>query len=256
MAAAVLGDYLKFGLLRCLAPLGVPTSPRLGVVWYRTADETGNDDGKYVTYLEPGHPSSCNLRKLDPDLYDRLARVVECERSTAGLAAVGLLGVGTCFFGDLLDFSDLPATAKEARQARRRAWLQRAMAATVGCDLTFADPDNGIRIVDHLVTAHRTKAVKYAYLDELAAFAKRGQSLIIYHHADRSAPVEEQARRRLDDIARDILTVKPVAAVRASRGTTRLFLLAATESQARYLTDRLTVLAASPWGKELKVYWA
>jgi hypothetical protein len=69
----------------------VPTSPRLGVVWYRTADETHNDDGKYVTYREPGHPSSGDLRKLAPDLYDRLARVVDCERSTAGLAAAGVL---------------------------------------------------------------------------------------------------------------------------------------------------------------------
>jgi hypothetical protein len=37
-------------------------------------------------------------------------------------------------------------------------------------------PDNGIRTAAHLVPARRTKAVKYAYLDELAAFAGRGQS--------------------------------------------------------------------------------
>jgi hypothetical protein len=129
-------------LLRWLAPSGEPTFPRLGVVWYRTADETHNDDGKYVTYLDPGHPSSGHLRKLDPDLYGRLAHVVACERSTAGLAAAGLLGAGTSFFGDLLDFSDLPVTAKEARQARRRSWLQRAMAATVSCDLIFQTPSS------------------------------------------------------------------------------------------------------------------
>jgi hypothetical protein len=254
--AGDLGDYLKFGLLRWLAPPGVPTSPRLGVVWYRTADETHNDDGKFIAYLKPGHPSSGRLRELDPDLYDRLARVVATERSTAGLAAAGLLDARTCFFGDLLDFSDLPVTAQAARQARRRSWLQRAMAATIGCDLIFADPDNGIRIAAHLVPAHRTKAVKYAYLDELAAFAGRGQSLVVYHHADRTAAIEEQARRRLHDIARDVPAVKPVAAVRASRGTTRLFLVATAASRAVYLTDRLAALTASPWDKELSVYWA
>jgi len=129
------------------------------------------------------------------------------------------------------------------------------MAATVGCDLIFADPDNGIRTAAHLVPATRTKAVKYAYLDELAAFAERGQSLVVYHHADRSAAVEEQAHRRLGDIARDV-PIKPVAAVRASRGTTRLFLVAATASHAGYLTDRLAALAGSPWASELSVYWA
>jgi hypothetical protein len=253
--AGDLGDYLKFGLLRWLAPPGVPTSPRIGVVWYRTADETHNADGKYITYLDPGHRSSCRFRDLDPDLYDRLSRVVASERSTGGLARAGLLGTGTCFFGDLLDFAGLPVTARAARHARRRSWLRRAMAATAGCDLVFADPDNGIRTAAHLVPAHRTKAVKYAYLDELAAFAGRGQSLIVYHHADRTAAVQEQARRRLGDIAREV-PIKPVAAVRASRGTTRLFLIAAAASHARYLTERLAALAVSPWATELRVYWS
>jgi len=126
-------------------------------------------------------------------------------------------------------------TARAVRQARRRSWLQRAMAATAGCDLIFADPDNGIRAAAHQVPAHRTKAVKYAYLDELAAFAGRGQSLVVYHHADRSAAVEEQACRRLGDIAREV-PIKPVAAVRTSRGTTRLFLGALSARWDWYLT--------------------
>jgi len=128
--AGDLGDYLKFGLLRWLAPPGAPASPRLGVVWYRTADETHNADGKYIACLDPGHRSSRRFRELDPDLHDRLSCVVASERSTAGLAGVGLLGAGTCFFGDLLDFADLPVTARAARQARRRSWLQIAGQAT------------------------------------------------------------------------------------------------------------------------------
>jgi hypothetical protein len=51
--ASDLGDYLKFGLLRRLAPPGGLASPRLGVVWYRSADETHNADGKHITYLDP-----------------------------------------------------------------------------------------------------------------------------------------------------------------------------------------------------------
>ena len=253
--AGDLGDYLKFGLLRLLAPPRAPASPRLGVVWYRTANEAHNADGKYVAYLDPSHPSSRHFRELDPDLCDRLASVVHGERSTARLESAGLLGAGTCFFGDLLDFADLPVAAQAARQARRQSWLHRAMAATAGCDLIFADPDNGIRPAAYPVPAHRTKAVKYAYLDELAAFAARGQSLVVYHHADRTATVEEQARRRLGDIAREV-PIEPVAAVRASRGTTRLFLVAATEAHTGYLTERLTALTVSPWAADLRVYWS
>ena len=132
---------------------------------------------------------------------------------------------------------------------------QQALAATSDCDLIFADPDNGIRPARHPVPAHRTKAVKHAYLSELAAFAQRGQSVIAYHHADRTAAVEQQAHRRLADLAAG-LPVRPVAAVRASRGTSRLFLLgAAATPHARYLTQRLTDLKRSPWSAELLVYW-
>ncbi len=254
--AGDLGDYLKFGFLRWLVPPGSPASPRLGVVWYRAADEAHNADGKHVAYLDPGHRSSARLRRLDPDLYQRLASVVASgQRSTVALASAGVLGAGTCFFGDLLDFADLPVAARAARQARRRSWAQRALAATSGCDLIFADPDNGIRPALHPLPAHRTKAVKHAYLGELAAFARRGQSLIAYHHADRTAAIEKQAHRRLADFARDV-PVRPIAAVRASRGTTRLFLVgAATSSHTNYLTERLTDLERGPWAAELTVYW-
>jgi hypothetical protein len=112
--------------------------------------------------------------------------------------------------------------------------------------MNSADPDNGIRPARHPVPAHRIRAVKHIYLSELAAFAQRGQSVIVYHHADRTATVEQQAHRRLADLAAGLL-VRPVAAVRASRSTSRLFLVgAATASHARYLTERLATLEQSP----------
>jgi len=47
----------------------------------------------------------------------------------------------------------------------------------------------------------------------------------------------------------------PVAAVRASRGTNRLFLAgAASAAHAQYLTVRLTALQHSPWAGELIAY--
>ena len=256
--AGDLGDYLKFGLLRSLVPADSQASPRLGVVWYRTLDEAHNADGKHIAYLQPGHRSAARLRQLDPDLYQRLAGIVSSgRRSTAALAAAGVLPAGACFFGDPLDFTGLPPgpAGRTARQAQRRTWLEQALAATAACQLIFADPDNGIRPAGHREPAHRTKAVKHAYLDELAAFARRGQSVIVYHHADRSATVGQQARRRLTDLTRGA-PVQPVAAVRASRGSNRLFLIgAASATHSRYLTGRLIALQHGPWAGELTVYW-
>jgi hypothetical protein len=82
--AGDLGEFLKFGLLRWLAPPDSPW-PRLGVIWYRTADEVHNADGKHVACLTPGR-SAGRLCQLDPDPYDRLARIVSTgQHSTAAL---------------------------------------------------------------------------------------------------------------------------------------------------------------------------
>ena len=181
-----LGDYLKLGLLRWLTT-GI-SAPHLGVVWYRTVDEAHNADGKHVAYLRDGHTTARALRPLDPDLYDGLSSIVTSgQRTTAALAEARLLPSGTVYFNDLLHLADLPIAAGAARAERRRVWLARALAATRGCDLVFADPDNGIRSTRHPAGSHRNRAVKHAYLNELATFTARGQSLVVYHHADRSA---------------------------------------------------------------------
>jgi hypothetical protein len=129
------------------------------------------------------------------------------------------------------------------------------VAATADCDIVFVDPDNGLRNRMHKVPRHRAKAVKHAYLDELLPYAQRQQSIVAYHHADRSASVEVQAQRRLVELA-EALPLQPLAAVRASRGTTRLFLLAAAPAHAARLQERLTTIQASPWRSELNVIWA
>jgi len=256
--AGDVGDYLKLGLLRWLTSSEAESGPRLGVVWYRTVDEVHNADGKHIAYLSNDHASARRMRPLDPDLYDRLAAVVATgRRNTSALADAGVLPADTVYFDEVLDLQQLPSAARAARTELRKSWLERALAATSGCDLVFADPDNGIRSVLHPVGVHTTRSLKHAYLDELATFADRGQSLVVYHHADRSAPVEQQAQLRLTDLAREI-AVEPIAAVRASRGTTRLFLVAAAmaASTGDYLERRLQDLTESSWRGELKVSWA
>lgn len=48
------------------------------------------------------------------------------------------------------------------------------------------------------------------------------------------------------------MPITPIGAVRASRGSSRLFLVgAASAVHAHYLTERLGGLASSPWTREL-----
>jgi len=253
--AGDLGDFLKLGLLRWLAAPSDETPVRLGVVWFLAPEESHNADGRHVAYLDPTTPAGRALRPLDPDLYDRLAAMVaEGNRSVVGLEARGVLPAGSRTFADRLDLRDLAPSARTARVDRRRRWLDAAAAATADCSLVFFDPDNGVRRSDHSTPSHRTRAEKHTYLSELRPFVERGQSVVVYHHADRSAPVPVQAQRRLADL-RDELGVEPLAAVRASRGTTRLFLVVPAETHRSLLRHRLTRLDDSVWSAELTALW-
>ncbi|MDA8329645.1 MAG: hypothetical protein M0027_00260 [Candidatus Dormibacteraeota bacterium] len=254
--AGDVGDYLKYGLLRwlCAAEASHPTL-RLGIVWYRVLDEDHNHDGKHVTYLEPGHREAERLRTLDPDLYDRLAKMVVegGQRSVAAVEAAGVLPSGTRTFASFLDFRDLPSRAMEERRARRSSWLDRAMAATHDCDLIFADPDNGFRPKSHRVPRSRTNAVKHAYLDELAKFVARGQSLVVYHHAGRRGSIEQQVRWRLAELSEQVPGCTPLGCVIARLGSVRLLLVAAAEPHRSFLSRKLQSLQTSVWAETLQV---
>jgi hypothetical protein len=256
--AGDVGDFLTFGLLRWLvAPTPGQPPHRLGVVWYRVPDESHNGDGKHTTYLDPASKLGVALRPLDAELYDKLARMMATgERSIERLEQSGVLPPDAPTFSELLTFDALhPAAAtRRHRAAHRAGWVERAHAAMTDCSIVFVDPDNGIRRADHKSVSSQRTAIKHAYYDELAPYIGRGQSVIAYQHADRTAKVEQQAVRRMGDAA-DELGVEPLAAVRASRGSTRLFLVLPVAGHRADLASRLDALTASPWGRELSVVW-
>ena len=79
------GDFLKLGLLRWLtAADDEHPGLSLGMLWYLTADESHNDDGKHTGYLDPTTRLGRSLERLDPELHRRLATMVQIERSVWG----------------------------------------------------------------------------------------------------------------------------------------------------------------------------
>jgi hypothetical protein len=172
-----IGDFGKYGLLRFL--FRPPT--RLGVVWWLYPNETHKTDGRHVDYLRrPG------FRECDAELFDELRSLVESRRRRVSeIERRPILG-DAMFFREALDF---PAPRVEAR----RLWLERALAATANCDAVFLDPDNGLQIAS-CDRAART-AGKFVFFDEIAAFAQRRQSIVIYHHLGRRGSHLEQIHR-------------------------------------------------------------
>jgi hypothetical protein len=229
--AGDVGDFMKLGLLRHLAasPGTGGTGLTIGLNWYLVPDEANNADGKHIAYLQPSNRQHATLAACDPELIRCLTRVVEDKRSVRALEMCGALPGGPPSHSEMLD----PTWSS----AGRRAWHRRALDALGSADVVFTDPDNGLRALVRTPRLH-----KYALVGELADYARRQQSLVVYHHADRSASAETQARRRLEELARGVDQV-PVGAVIARRGSCRFFLVTATDPHVELLSAALTTFA-------------
>jgi hypothetical protein len=128
--AGDVGDFVKLGLLRAIAH-----GRHLGVAWYRYPDEGHNGDGRHTDYLRDRDQK---LAQLDPELFQHLNGVVQTARSIRSLLPV----LGDARSSDeALDVTKVPVPR---RRIWRSSWLERVMSDLDGCDLVFADPDNGL----------------------------------------------------------------------------------------------------------------
>jgi hypothetical protein len=223
------GDYVKLGLLRALI---AGTGLRLGINWYLVPDEAHNADGKHVTYLGPGHHRYRSLAACDPPLMGLFSTADLTQRSVAALEACGALPTGSLTYGERL----LPSMTNHAR----RVWHADALRGLAGADVVFVDPDNG------LTTKPRgSRSNKYVLPTELADYSARGQSLVVYHHADRTpGGVAVQIPRRLDELS-EATGVRPFGAVVTRLGSVRFFLVAPAPSHRRAIEDALAIYAGS-----------
>lgn len=129
--AGDIGDFVKFALLRALAP-----DHKLGVAWWLFPDEGHNGDGRHVGYLQ--RPDQ--WRAYDPDLYDSLIAVVSSgARRVQALQAAALIPHAV-YADEVIPTSGTPAQ----RSAARAAWFRRVQEAVTGCSIVFVDPDNGL----------------------------------------------------------------------------------------------------------------
>ena len=254
--AGGVGDFMKLGLLRWLvAPSPFAPQAKLGVVWYRVANDCAPADCENVAYLDPSSAAGRELRPLDPDLYDRLRTVVADGRPRIeSLAASGALPRGTRYFDRALDFTGLGRSDRDERTVRRERWFHEAMVSTDSCSLVFMDPDDGLSYDDQSISGHGDGTEKHAYLSEVARILARGQSVVVSHMPEQAGTAIDQAVAVMAEID-DALGVEPVAAIRASRQPERLLLVIPHDERHRCeLDDRLGALQLSNWADELRMY--
>ena len=135
-----IGDFGKYGMLRALFP-----EAKLGVVWYLVPNETHNNDGKHVVYLD-----KADYRKCDAVLAGKLKILIRdgC-RSVEKIEQLGLFNSHTVFYNRQLTYDGITANGKSDREKRlqnRQEWLNAAFEATRNCEVIFLDPDNGLQI--------------------------------------------------------------------------------------------------------------
>jgi hypothetical protein len=166
--AGDIGDFVKLGLLRAISP-----GYALGLAWYHVPDEGHNDDGRHIGYTAQPETYSA----LDPYLFKHLGVVVVGDRKIASLLPALPSATIT---SQTLDVAGVPF---HQRRQWRQVWFSKVLTDLEGCDLIFADPDNGL--VDD--SDHRKgKAVfsKQLPLAEAKALAD-GRCAVVYHHNTR-----------------------------------------------------------------------
>jgi hypothetical protein len=215
---ADVGDFGKYAILRRLCGLPGESLIRIGVLWYLFPDEVHNNDGRHTSYLR-----SSQFLGLDAQLLCALKRIVDLgKRSISSVISAGILSPETVFCNALVVPPDVDLVPRMERLHYRSAWLDKCFTLTENCDLIFFDPDNGLETPS--VPKIHLKAGKYVYWDELDLFWQRGQSLLVYHHLNRTMSSAQQVR----ELAIVIGVRLPGAVVRPlvyRRGSSRVFWL-------------------------------
>lgn len=230
--AGDVGDYVKLALLRALSP-----GLKLGVAWYLYPDEGHNSDGRHTAYLsQPGI-----WRHLDPQLFDGLRKVTSGRRSVAALQALRLFDA--TYVGEPLQQRTEPCSL---RSKSRAAWFDRQLRSLDGCELVFADPDNGLTD-DNPSRRSGLTFGKQLPLQEARALSE-GRSAVIYHHNSRfrgghDAEVEHWRR---------LLGIQTMA-VRANAYSCRTFLILNPTAQ---LAKRAEAFCARWSGHKVRLHRA
>lgn len=245
------GDYGKYGLLRQLCGItsGGPKF-RLGVVWYLVPDEGHNDDGKHTSYLKKPEYEAC-----DPGLYSGLKRLLDDgERSVKKIQKSDLLPSNTIYFDDPLAFEGLPKTdqkTSDMRAAHREKWISSAVAAVEGAELVFLDPDNGLEVKS--VKQLSRKGPKYVYWDDVKKFSNKAQTLVIYHHLNRTMTSFKQVDLKVKEFNRRLPQESSIIPVLFKRGSHRVFFVLPSPGHEALIINRLEGMAASSWAPHIDV---
>lgn len=239
-----LGDFSKFAVIDALSGQG---TLRTALIWYLVdPDEVGDshkNDGKHTGYLSN---DSQGLAACHPALYKRFLAIDGGGHKHVDVYRRHRVVPGVSYFAEGLSYD---GRALSDRLPWREGWLERAIGVASKADIVMLDPDNGL-MADRLSIRSR-QAVKYASLDECAAFYGGGRrTLVVYQHAHRQGSVAEQTDRALRRLAGRLGVDRgQTFALRFHRGTSRCYLIAPATDHRQAMRQQACAMIRGLWGQ-------
>jgi hypothetical protein len=210
-------------------------------VWCTFPGESHNGDGRHTAYLQ-----SHAYRQLDPELYEKLRELVNDDRrSLRAVETAGLFASDTIYYGDVATGVLGRGSLSLRRKAYRDRWLVRALAAAATADLVFLDPDNGIATKS--TPRFGSKGGKYVFWDEVERFWRQGQSLVVYHHLNRTAPAAAQTAVLRAQFQKNLGDLPLLVPLLLRRGSCRYFWVVGQQLHADALEGGIERFAERGW---------
>lgn len=166
--AGDVGDFGKIGMLRCIENCGV----KVGVNWYLVEDESHNQDGKHIGYLQNN-----KFIGLDEELHGAMISLIKSnDRSVRQLEKLELLQ-SNMYYHEVLK------PDKGSITENRYVWHKNGLKRLNDCELVFLDPDNGL--IPKSVGKRSRKSIKYVLPEEIIDYYGAGHSVVFYSHRTR-----------------------------------------------------------------------
>ncbi len=241
--AGDVGDFGKFSLLKAL--FNHPKY-RLGIIWYLYPNESHNDDGRHIEYLDKTEYKNCDVK-----LVRQLAHIVSDKRSVKSLEKLNVLSSNVVYYSvPLICYEDNPgqtALAKQTRKESREKWLVDAVKMTSDCNVVFLDPDNGLEIKS-VPGINQKKSGKFSYYSEVEALFYNKSACVIYHHLNRSQSHDKQIKHRVEYLSSMINNDDVVFALRYKPYSPRAYFILTKQSEVEFMRKNIQGFMASSCG--------
>jgi len=235
---ADIGDFGKYGLLKFISS---ETKLRIGINWCLIEPNKQElkkkiNDGKFTDYLSRDDEYSNNLKVCDRELYDELKNLkLEWKKDKDVRNVQEIEKRKFKIFCENIKFCDENINNRET-------WCKKGFDKLSDSQVIFFDPDNGL-LMDNET---EKKSSKHIYFSEIDPYFRRGQSLIIYQHANRAKGGFE------NELNRKILELKyeNICTLLYKRGTARAFFIIPNQDHIEKINLAIKKFMETNWVKE------